>query len=158
MKFNKIIKKTIVVGIISTVALMGFTGCKKSGEKEIDLKAVVESLLSEIKYEDQLSEVDYDIIYDMEDIKVTESAVYVSSGATAEEIATFKCETEEDAKKAQAVLEERVEEQKASFQDYVPKELEKLDKAVIIKRGKSLVLSISNDAAKAKKLIDKSSN
>jgi len=143
MKLNRIIKKKVIVGLISTVTLIGFTGCEKSVDKDIDIKALAESLYSEITYEDQLSEVDYDIIYDMEDIKVIESTVYVSSAATAEEIATIKCETENDAKKAQAVLLERVEEQKESFQDYVPKELEKLDKAVVIKKGKSVILSCS---------------
>ena len=156
MKWNGM-KKTIMIGLIGTVALMSFTGCSKKEVKDIDVKTVANSLLNDIKYEDQLSEVSYDIVYDMEDINVTDSAVYVSSGATAEEIAAIKCETKEDAAKVQTVLEERVKEQKDSFENYVPKELDKLDKAVIVKAGNTVVLSISNDDAKAKEIIENAS-
>lgn len=156
MKFNGM-KKRIMIGLIGTAALMAFTGCGKKEAKNIDVKTTANSLLSEIKYEDQLSEVNYDLVYDMEDINITESVVYVSSGATAEEIAAIKCETKEDAAKVEAALEERVKEQKDSFENYVPKELDKLDKAVIVKAGNTVVLSVSNDDAKAKEIIDKAS-
>lgn len=156
MKFNGM-KKRIVIGLIGTAALMALTGCGKKEAKNIDVKTTANSLLSEIKYEDQLSEVNYDLVYDMEDINITESVVYVSSGATAEEIAAIKCETKEDAAKVEAALEERVKEQKDSFENYVPKELDKLDKAVIVKAGNTVVLSVSNDEAKAKEIIDKAS-
>lgn len=150
-------KKKIIIGFIGTAVLIAFTGCGKKEIKNIDVKTVANSLLTEIKYEDQLSEVDYDIVYDMEDSNVTESAVYISSGATAEEIAVIKCETKEDSEKVQTALEERVEEQKESFRDYVPKELDKLDKAVIMKIGNTIVLSISNDDVKAKEIIENAS-
>jgi len=116
MKFNGM-KKRIMIGLIGTAALMAFTGCGKKEAKNIDVKTTASSLLSEIKYEDQLSEVNYDLVYDMEDINITESVVYVSSGATAEEIAAIKCETKEDAAKVEAALEERVKEQKDSFEN-----------------------------------------
>lgn len=104
-----------------------------------------------------MSEVNYDLVYDMEDINITESVVYVSSGATAEEIAAIKCETKEDAEKVETALKERVKEQKESFENYVPKELDKLDKAVIVKIGNTVVLSVSNEDAKAKEIIEKAS-
>jgi len=156
MKLNGM-KKKIMIGLIGTAALMAFTGCGKKEVKSIDVKTVANSLLKDIEYEDQLSEVGYDVVYDMEDIKVADSAVYVSSGATAEEIAAIKCETKEDADKVQTVLEERVKEQKESFENYVPKELDKLDKAVIMKVGNTVVLSISNDDVKAKEIIENAS-
>jgi hypothetical protein len=156
MRLNRM-KKKIMIGLIGTAALMAFTGCGKKEVKDIDVKATASSLLSEIKYEDQLSEVNYDIVYDMEDINITESVVYVSSGATAEEIAAIKCETKEDAAKVETALKERVEEQKESFENYVPKELDKLDKAVIVKSGNTVVLSVSNEDAKAKEIIEKAS-
>ncbi|WP_313131959.1 DUF4358 domain-containing protein [Anaerocolumna sp.] len=156
MRLNRM-KKKIMIGLIGTAALMAFTGCGKKEAKDIDVKATANSLLSEIKYEDQLSEVNYDIVYDMEDINITESVVYVSSGATAEEIAAIKCETKEDAAKVETALKERVEEQKESFENYVPEELDKLGKAVIVKSGNTVVLSVSNDDAKAKEIIEKAS-
>lgn len=156
MKLNRL-KKRIMIGLIGTAALMAFTGCGKKETKSIDVKTTANSLLTEIEYEDQLSEVNYDLVYDMEDINITESVVYVSSGATAEEIAAIKCETKEDAAKIEKALKERVNEQKESFENYVPKELDKLDKAVIVKMGNTVVLSVSNDDAKAKEIIEKAS-
>ncbi|GAA4655026.1 hypothetical protein GCM10023142_21640 [Anaerocolumna aminovalerica] len=156
MKLNRL-KKRIMIGLIGTAALMAFTGCGKKEAKSIDVKTTANSLLTELKYEDQLSEVNYDLVYDMEDINITESVVYVSSGATAEEIAAIKCETKEDAEKVETALKERVKEQKESFENYVPKELDKLDKAVIVKIGNTVVLSVSNEDAKAKEIIEKAS-
>jgi hypothetical protein len=156
MKLNRL-KKRIMIGLIGTAALMAFTGCGKKEAKSIDVKTTANSLLTELKYEDQLSEVNYDLVYDMEDINITESVVYVSSGATAEEIAAIKCETKEDAEKVETALKERVKEQKDSFENYVPKELDKLDKAVIVKIGNTVVLSVSNEDAKAKEIIEKAS-
>ena len=154
MKSKCSVKKLIMVGLIGGAMIMSLGACKKTENKEVDIATVSDGLLNEISYEDELSEVDYDLVYDMEGIEVSESAVYVSSGATAEEIAAFKCKTEEDAKKVKEVLGNRVEEQKESFQNYVPEELEKLEKAVIVKEGKSVVLSISNDDQKAKEIIE----
>lgn len=151
------LKKRIMVGLIGTALLIAMTGCGKKEAKDIDVKTTANSLLTEITYEDQLSEVNYDVVYDMENINITESVVYVSSGATAEEIAAIKCETKEDATKVETALEERVKEQKESFENYVPKELNKLDKAVIVKVGNTVILSVSNDDAKAKEIIEKAS-
>lgn len=150
----KKVKKIMMVGLVGAAMIMSLSGCKKGASKEIDINTVADNLLNNITYEDELSQVDYDMVYEMDDIQINESVVYVSSGATAEEIAAFSCTTEDDAKKVQTVLENRVEEQKESFQNYFPEELVKLDKAVIIKEGKSVVLSISNDEQKAEDIIN----
>lgn len=156
MKVRNLVKKTLMVSLVGTFTIVLLTGCNKAdNDKTIDAKALSDKLLNEITYEDELAEVDYDVVYNMDEIKVNNSFVYIGSGATAEEIAVIECESKEDAKKALDALNERVEEQKESFKDYVPKELEKLDDAVVIQKGNSVVLSISNDSQKAKDIIEK---
>ena len=155
MNIRSTVKKALMVTLVGTIVIASFTGCKKEDAKALDIKAVSDSLLNDIVYEDELSEVDYELVYNMDEIKVSDSIVYVGSGATAEEIAVIECETVEEAKKALSALNERVEEQKESFKDYVPKELEKLDEAVVIQKGKTVILSISNDSQKAKDIITK---
>lgn len=155
MRIRNLVKKSLMITLVGTFVIASFTGCKKAENKEIDIKVVSDKLLNEITYEDELSEVEYDLVYTMDDIKVNNSIVYVGSGATAEEIAVIECESKEEAKKALAVLNERVEEQKESFKDYVPKELEKLDDAVVMQKGNSVILSISNESQKAKDIIEK---
>lgn len=156
MKVRNLVKKTLMVTLVGTFTIVLFTGCKKTdSNKVIDAKGLSDKLLNEITYEDELAEVDYDVVYNMDDIKVSKSIVYIGSGATAEEIAVIECESIEDAKKAYTALNDRVEEQKVSFKDYVPKELEKLDEAVVVQKGNSVILSISNESEKAKDIIEK---
>ena len=155
MNIRSTVKKALMITLVGTMVIASFTGCKKEEIKALDIKAVSDSLLNDIVYEDELSEVDYDLVYNMDEVKVSDSIVYVGSGATAEEIAVIECENVEEAKKALTALNERVEEQKESFKDYVPKELEKLEEAVVIQKGKTVVLSISNDSQKAKDIITK---
>lgn len=137
--------------------VVSLSACSKKGTmKDIEVGTLAESLRNDIVYEDELSSIDLETaeaIYDITDIKLADSAIYVGSGGTAEEIAVFQCETEEDAKKLETVLKSRVEEQTESFRDYVPKELEKLEKAVIVVKGKYAMLSVSNEDAKAKEII-----
>ena len=47
-----------------------------------------------------------------------------------------------------------MKEQKNSFKNYVPKELKKLNEAVIKQEGNVVILSISNEDEKAETLID----
>lgn len=156
MKVRNLVKKTLMITLVGTFTIVLFTGCKKAdNNKVIDAKVLSDKLLNEITYEDELAEVDYEVVYNMDDIKVNKSIVYIGSGATAEEIAVIECESKEDAKKAFTALNDRVEEQKVSFKDYVPKELEKLDEAVVIQKGNSVILSISNESEKAKDIIEK---
>lgn len=153
---DKKLKKLSYI-IIALMMVVSLSACSKKGTmKDIEVGTLAESLQNDIVYEDELSSIDLETaeaIYDITDIKIADSAIYVGSGATAEEIAVFQCETEEDAKKLETVLKSRVEEQTESFRDYVPKELEKLEKAVIVVKGKYVILSVSNEDAKAKEII-----
>lgn len=126
MKTKSSMKKMVMVGLIGVATIMSLGACKKAESKEIDINTASKKLLSEISYEDELSEVDFDMVYDMEGIEVNESVVYVSSGATAEEIAAFQCKTEDDAKKAQEVLENRVEEQKGIISKLCTRRIRKI--------------------------------
>jgi len=155
MKLRKLMKETLVLTLVGAFVIGGLTGCQKADDVVIDINVLSDKLFNDITYEDELSQVDYDLVYDMDDVKVSDSIVYVGSGATAEEIAVITCESKEDAKKALEALNERVEDQKESFKDYVPKELEKLEEAVVIQKGNSVILSISNESQKAKDIISK---
>lgn len=143
--------------ILALIMVASLSACsKKETMKDIEVGTLAESLRNDITYEDELSSIDLEtaeVIYDITDIKIADSAIYVSSGGTAEEIAVFQCETEEDAKKLETVLKSRVEEQTESYRDYVPKELEKLEKAVIVVKSRYVIFSVSNDDAKAKEII-----
>ena len=83
-----------------------------------------------------------------------EQAVYVGTGgALADEVSVWRVKDEKDAKTVQEAAEKRVENQKASFQDYVPEEMPKLEKAVITVDGDTVILCVSGDPEKAKEVI-----
>lgn len=149
-------KKLIFICFIS-ITFLSMTSCNQEKIKDIDVKELGKSLLSNITYEDELTEIDQDIantIYDFTDIHILNSVFYIGSGATAEEIVVLKCENAEQATKAKEKLETRITEQKESFQNYVPEELKKLDKSVLIIKGSYTILSISNTDTKAKEIIE----
>ena len=92
-------------------------------------------------------------LYGIDQKDVQQGAAYVSTGATAEEIAVFSCTDDSAAQRVESALKQRVDSQKQSYVDYVPKEMTKLNDAVLIRRGNLVALCISNDSAAAKRLI-----
>ena len=122
----------------------------------MNTQELADALKSGITYKDDLSPIDLDtakMFYSFGDTDVTEAVFYESSGATAEEIAVIKCGSEADAGKAEDVLRTRVSEQIESYKDYVPAELEKLNAAVIYRKGSCAVLSVSDEPDKAREII-----
>ena len=127
----------------------------EASEEEADIEGIARDLRNEIAYKDELTEIDLDtaaMIFSFGDAKIDKAVIYESTGATAEEIAVLECASQEDAKKAAQAFEMRVSEQKEAFEDYVPGELNKLSEAVIVTRGNTVILSVSDEPEKAKEI------
>ncbi|MCR5734771.1 MAG: DUF4358 domain-containing protein [Lachnospiraceae bacterium] len=124
--------------------------------KEASAAEIGTELREKITYSDELSEIDTDTakmyIY-LDDVSIDEAKIYESTGATAEEIVVLKCSSADDASKAKSAFEQRIEEQKEAYTDYVPEELVKLSKPVIITNGEYAILSVSDEPDKAKEII-----
>lgn len=163
--------KKIITGLSVLALAFSITACGgKGGEatksetkaeaevKTQDLKTIADRLQKEIKYDDELSQMEadmFDILYaGFPADKVKDKIIFLSSsGGTAEEIACFEAVDEagvEDVKKA---LEDRLTFQRASFKNYVPAEVSRIDKAVIETNGNYVILSISNEPDKAKDIV-----
>lgn len=130
-----------------------------SSVKTVDVAKVADRLKDEIKYDDKLAEPEaetFDILYpDIPKDKVKAMKIYVSSsGGTAEEIACMEGTDEEAAKVIEKGLNKRIETQKSSFENYVPEELKRLEKAFVIRKGNYVYLSVSGDPDKAKSIIE----
>lgn len=125
-------------------------------KKDASVDAISGELLNNISYVDDLSLLDAEVasmFIDFGSADIVNSAVYESSGATAEEIIVVECSSDADAKSVKKSLESRVEEQKISYEDYVPEELVKLNKAVIVQSGNYAILSVSDEPEKAEEII-----
>ena len=147
--------KKIAAAVAGIAALMLVAGCG-AGKADFDVNALGNDLATKITYADSLSPMDVQMagmFLNLADVNVVNASIYEGSGGTAEEIVVLECATDEDAKKAEDVLKQRVAEQIESFTDYVPAELTKLNAAVIKVNGKYAVLSVSDTPDEASKII-----
>lgn len=147
--------KRIFVLIMMMVLL---TGCGNKEQESIDAKEVADQLLNEVTYDSNMDQMNDDMIallYDVDAADVSKQIVYCSTDATADEIAVFESTSKEAAERIETAVKQRVEDQKSSFEGYVPKEVDKLEKAVIKKIGNVVILSVSNDSDKANEVISK---
>lgn len=150
--------KKKIAAIMFLIMLGTLAGCSKEKKEDrvIDVHTMAQSLLNDITYEDQLTKVEgnmFQMIYGISQEDIEEYEAYVSTGATAEEIAVIKAKDEATAESMEEKLTDRVEAQKNSFANYIPKEVEKLEEAVVYQEGVYVILSISNDDEKAEKII-----
>lgn len=122
--------------------------------RQADAEEIGKKLAEALTFEDELTLADQDMAEMLYGIDTAvQSSVYISSGATAEEIAVFEFETDQDCKEAVPLAEQRVEEQKEAFASYVPKEVKRLDGAVVKQYGRFLAVCICDDSRKAEELL-----
>ena len=124
--------------------------------KVVDVDKAAESILSGIGFKDQMTKVDKDVIENLYLIKekdVKKCAVYVSTGATAEELAVFEAKNAKSADKILKQCKLRVKIQKSAFEVYNPDEVGKLSNSVVKKSGDYVVLCVSENKDKASELI-----
>lgn len=148
-------KKTYIIGIVAATIILGGCGSKNI---EFNVSDLGNELATSVDYDDELMPLDIEMasmLLNIADIDIVESAIYEGSGATAEEIIVLKCSSEQETAKAKKMMEERIEEQKESFEDYVPTEIPKLESAVIKTGGVYAVLSVSGDSDGAAKIVDR---
>lgn len=161
-------KKAIVILAVAlfTTSVVG-VACNNKAENTQNIESVAaaniseiaDKLKTEIKYDDKLSEMEeesFPVVYDeIPRDKVKEMKVYLSSsGGTSEEIACFTAVDSEAASQIESGLKARIEAQKKSFENYVPEELKRLDKAVVVRNGENVYLSVSSNPEKAMNIIE----
>lgn len=121
----------------------------------VDIDQLAGELLEQAGFEDQLTELDDGMVSALYGVEgAQEQRVYLSSGATAEEMAVFLFSTEEEAQAAEAALRQRLESRKSDFANYMPDEAERLENAVLERKDCWVVLCVSSGDA-AREIIEK---
>ena len=148
--------KTVTTLLIITTMFVLLSGCSKKEEvTDVDIASLSNELLENVKFEDELNAVDDAMIEKLYGVDDYEDAkVYISTGATAEEIAVFKFQSTEIAEDGFKKAQERIENQKADFETYIPKEVKKLENAVVEQFGQYVVVCVSNGDG-TEKIIEK---
>lgn len=142
---------------LTMILAMAVAGCGTgTEEKTMDAQALATELAENVEYSDELNEIDSEMAEALYQIDTAQNAyVYVSSGATAEEVAVFEFEDAEDAKEAVEAANTRIQEQKDSFAAYVPEEVDKLEHAMVQQSGRYLAVCVTDDRDTAKDIVDR---
>ena len=122
-----------------------------------DAVALADSLAGTVHFVDQMTPLELDAavnVYGIDSAAVSAGKAYVSTGATAEEIAVFTAADAGQVETVRAALEKRVEDQKAAYTNYQPQEMTKLSDPVIETRGDTVILCVSDDNSAALSVID----
>lgn len=134
-------RAALLCGALLLVLMVSACGEKN---KTVDVDQLADELLEQVDFEDELTELDDSMVaalYGIEDAE--EQRVYLSSGATAEEVAVFRFATEEAAQAGMETLNQRLESRKADFANYMPDEATRLENAVLERSGCYVALCVS---------------
>ena len=151
-------KKWIAL-LLAVLALCSLAACgaKEDAPVEIDVAALAADLYAADIYDDILSEIPLaaaPMFYGYAEGDVVSCALYQSTAAAAEEIFVAQCASEEAAAAVKAGAEARIQSQIASYENYVPAEVPKLEAAVLETAGVYVVFVVSADAEAARTIVN----
>mgnify|MGYP000878504236 CR=1 FL=1 len=159
-------KPRISIVLILIAVMMIFTSCGNNdddydlNENNLDLNVseCADKLKENIPFEDTITAIDDKMgisIYQLNAEDVAEQKVYVSTGATAEQIAVFEATDNNAAKRIETAIMQRIADQIESYQDYMPEEVPKLSDPFIKVIGKYVILCISDHNEDVEVVLDK---
>ncbi len=152
----KLKKALLTIAALSAAALT-LAGCQGgSSKKEVDVAALADDLNSKTVTSDTLSETSSDMlpsIYFFEEGQVADSKVYMSSGATANEICVVECSDEDTAKIVTDLLKARVENQSKLYETYNADEVGKLGNAIVRSSGPYAILVVCDNYEDAETIL-----
>lgn len=127
----------------------------KNVGKTIDVDGLIEKVLNKVVFEAELNKLDDSVAEGM--VQTTEGTklqFYVGNGTYADELLVMTAKSEKDAKENQENAKMHLTETRQAFQDYIPKEAEKIDKAVSIRCGCYVIVCVTADYETAEKTIN----
>ncbi len=152
------ITKRIALAAAAVLASLALTACSGKGGSSatVDVAKTADELNSQVITSDTLTETKSEMlssIYFFEEGQVTDSKVYMSGNATADEIVVAECKDDAAAKAVSELLTQRVKNQKDLFSTYNADEAAKLDDAIVKTSGKYAVLCVCDDYEKAESIL-----
>lgn len=129
-----------------------------SGSAAFDPEAATQAVLDSGAFSVELTELDAALLYDfsgygLDSSTLTASKAYSASGF-AEQVSVTVWKDEASAQAAVDMFKTYLEDMAATYKDYAPAEVPKLENAVLEQRGSSVLLAVANDAGAAKTAVD----
>lgn len=149
-----------MIAITAGILMAGCSKTKDGMDENIvmDVATLADQLKEGITFKDDMSLLEDDIfsmVYNIDMGDIVNKKIYLSAGATAEEIAVIEGKDSESVGRIVDGLEQKIEDQKVNFESYVPEEMKKLEDPVLVKEGNYVILCISDDNEKALDIIEK---
>jgi len=127
---------------------------QKAGEA-IDVDALVKKIQDKVIFEAELNKLGESVAEGMvETTEGTKLQIYVGNGTYADELIIMTAKNESDAKQNQESVKTHLAETKKAFQDYLPEEAKKIEKAVSIRCGCYVIVCVTADYETAEKTIN----
>ena len=154
-------KKLCIFTAVLLICLLALTGCSSgtntsSGEVTVAPSELAKQLAQETVTSDTLNEVSADIVastyfVDMDQIEA--SAVYMSTAASACEVAVIQCKDSSYVSEVQDLLQTRVDNQTTLYSSYNATETQKLEAAILRTSGNYVVLCVCDDTETAENIL-----
>lgn len=136
--------KKLILLITAAALLLTLAACGGKREPVIDIEKLAAELLEKGEFTEELAEVDERIVAALYGVEgAVAQKVYISGGATAEELAIFDFPGDREAKAGLELVRQRLESQKTEFGRYIPAEVPKLEAAVLEQAGKYVIFCVS---------------
>ena len=135
-----------------------FSAPQERGRTAFDPEAATQAVLDSGAFSVELTELDAALLYDfsgygLDSSTLTASKAYSASGF-AEQVSVTVWKDEAAAQAAVDMFKTYLEDMAATYKDYAPAEVPKLENAVLEQRGSSVLLAVANDAGAAKTAVD----
>ncbi|MCI8608983.1 MAG: DUF4358 domain-containing protein [Firmicutes bacterium] len=156
MRSGKKVVKYICVLFCMAALVCALCGCggDKTESYAIDEKDFVKQALEQIEFDCQLYQVKEEGIGSFFTFETeTDAILYMGAGSFADHLGIFTAQNVKDGEKVLAAVESYKDDLKHSFEDYIPEEAAKIDKAVIVQKGRYVAFCITEDEG-AQKFID----
>lgn len=150
--------KLLCLAAALCLLLGGCSAPADSGSAAFDPEAATQAVLDSGAFSVELTELDAALLYDfsgygLDSSTLTASKAYSASGF-AEQVSVTVWKDEAAAQAAVDMFKTYLEDMAATYKDYAPAEVPKLENAVLELRGSSVLLAVANDAGAAKTAVD----
>lgn len=150
-------KTRLIAVLLAALLCLGLAACgERVGAAPFAADKTPRALMDAGAFSEDLEALEEVILlrlYELDEEKVVKAAGFASTGLTAEEVAVFEMADEQAAKDAEELLRAHLDYQVEANEDYRPQEMPKLEKAVVARRGRTLLFLVAADYAAAEKAL-----
>lgn len=146
MRDKKLYGRMCLVFVVLIAAILSLYGCSSKVDSVPDADTLALRLLEEERFTEKLEPIKTEValpLYGLSKADISNSAVYMGTGATAEEAAAFEAVDQGAAQRVRKAVEAYIAAKRDSFARYIPKEVPKIEHAVIAQRGNVIAVCVS---------------